>query len=52
VKLYGASLPGPARYSPPKILEAAPAVIHGTPGPALISTRRAGVARVPIGFGV
>jgi hypothetical protein len=38
VKLYGASLPGPARYSPPKILEAVPTVIHGTPDPALIST--------------
>ncbi len=38
VKLYGASLPGPARYSPPKILEAVPTVVHGTPDPALIST--------------
>ena len=38
VKLCGASLPGPARYSPPKILEAVPTVIHGTPDPALIST--------------
>lgn len=38
VKLYGASLPGPARYSPPKILEAVPTVVHGAPDPALIST--------------
>jgi len=38
VKLYGASLPGPARYAPPKIVEAVPTVIHGHPDPAQIST--------------
>ena len=38
MKLYGASLPGPARYAPPKIVEAVPTVIYGNPDPALIST--------------
>jgi IS1 family transposase len=38
VKLYGASLPGPARYAPPKIVEAVPTVVHGHPDPAEIST--------------
>lgn len=38
VKLYGAILPGPARYAPPKIVEAVLTVVHGSPDPALIST--------------
>jgi len=38
VKLYGATNPGPSRYAPPKIVEAVPTVIHGTPDPSLIST--------------
>ncbi len=38
VKLYGAIAPGPARYAPPKIVEAVPTVIHGTPDPEHIST--------------
>ena len=38
VKVYGATLPGPARYASAKIVEAVPTVVHGTPDPALIST--------------
>ncbi len=38
VKLYGAVPPGPGRYSPPKIVEAVPTVIHGNPDPAKVST--------------
>lgn len=38
VKLYGATAVGPARYSPPKILEAIPTVIWGNPDPGHIST--------------
>ncbi len=38
VKLFGAFDPGPSRYAPPKIVEAVPAVVHGFPDPALIST--------------
>ncbi len=38
VKLYGAIPPGPARYAPPKIVEAVPTVVHGNPDPAFVST--------------
>lgn len=38
VKLYGAIPPGPARHAPPKIVEAVPTVVHGTPDPEHIST--------------
>ncbi len=38
VKLYGAVAPGPSRYAPPKIVEAVPTVVHGSPDSALIST--------------
>ena len=38
VKVYGATAPGPARYSPPKIVEAVPTVVWGNPDPAHIST--------------
>jgi len=38
VKAYGATVPGPARYAPPKIVEAVPTVVNGNPDPALIST--------------
>jgi len=37
VKLYGAVPPGPARYAPPKIVEAVPTVVWGNPDPALVS---------------
>jgi hypothetical protein len=38
VKLYGAVNPGPARYAPPKIVEAVPTVVWGNPDPARIGT--------------
>ncbi len=38
VKLYGPIPPGPARYAPPKIVEAVPTVVHGNPDPAFVST--------------
>jgi IS1 family transposase len=38
VKMYGPVPPGPARYAPPKIVEAVPTVVNGSPDPALIST--------------
>lgn len=38
VKMYGAVPPGPARYAPPKIVEAVPTVVHGNPDPAFVST--------------
>ena len=38
VKLYGPIPPGPARYAPPKIVEAIPTVVHGNPDPDFVST--------------
>ncbi len=38
VKLFGAVPPGPARYAPPKIVEAVPTVVYGTPDIEKVST--------------
>jgi len=38
IKLFGSVNPGPSRYSPARIIDAVPTVIHGTPNPRLVST--------------
>ncbi len=42
VKLYGAVPPGPARYAPPKIVEAVPTIVHGRPDPEQRDARHGG----------
>jgi IS1 family transposase len=38
VKMFGAVPPGPARYAPPKIVEAVPTVVYGNPDMEKVST--------------